>query len=101
MQYKNGLIRGVHSLEGDNSEILDHLSASGGRGLTREVAFGGRGLTREGTTVHVLYRNLFYTDVSDRPFNLKGGVWFFVSFRIFFFGQHKSLNSAIFFLSKF
>ena len=61
MQYKNGLIRGVHSLEGDNSEILDHLSAS-----------GGRGLTREGTTVHVLYRNLFYTDVRDRPFNLKG-----------------------------
>ena len=61
----------MHSLEGDNSEILDHLSASGGRGLTREVAFGGRsltrevafggrGLTREGTTVHVLYRNLFY-----------------------------------------
>jgi hypothetical protein len=72
----------VHSLEGDNSEIFDHLSASGGRGLTREVAFGGRsltrevafggrgltrevafggrGLTREGTTVHVLYRNLFY-----------------------------------------
>jgi hypothetical protein len=37
----------VHSLEGDNSEIFDHLSASGGRGLTREVAFGGRSLTRE------------------------------------------------------
>ena len=32
----------------------------GGRSLTREVAFGGRSLTREGTTVHVLYRNLFY-----------------------------------------
>jgi hypothetical protein len=26
MQYKNGLIRGVHSLEGDNSEILDKKS---------------------------------------------------------------------------
>jgi hypothetical protein len=34
--------------------------AFGGRSLTIEVAFGGRGLTREGTTVHVLYRNLFY-----------------------------------------
>jgi hypothetical protein len=34
--------------------------AFGGRSLTREVAFGGRSLTREGTTVHVLYRNLLY-----------------------------------------
>ena len=29
----------------------------------------------------------------DRPFNLKGGLWFFVSFRNFFsVGQHKSQN---------
>ena len=32
--------------------------------------------------------------IRDRPFNLQGreggGLWFFVSFRIFFFGQHES-----------
>jgi hypothetical protein len=25
-----------------------------------------------------------YNNIRDRPFNLKGGLWFFVSFRIFF-----------------
>ena len=38
------------------------------------------------------------TVVRDRPFNLKGGLWFFVSFRNFFIGQHKSWN--IFFLPR-
>ena len=34
--------------------------------------------------------------VRDRPFNLQGRLWFFVSFRIFFFGQHESLNIYFF-----
>ena len=31
-----------------------------------------------------MYYNKLWLTLRDRPFNLKGGLWFFVSFRIFF-----------------
>ena len=51
-----------------------------------------------GTVTYVCICQSFLTKLRDRPFNLKGGLWFFVSFRILFFGQHKSQN--IFLLSR-
>ena len=44
---------------------------------------GGRGSTPP------LFFFCWITTIRDRPFNLQGGLWFFVSFRIFFFGQHE------------
>ena len=40
----------------------------------------------------------FWYCIRDRPFNLKGGLWFFVSFRIFFLGKHEL--EYLFFLSR-
>jgi hypothetical protein len=32
----------------------------------------------------LIFKNIVYHLLRDRPFNLKGGLWFFVLFRIFF-----------------
>ena len=47
-----------------------------------------------------LILELFRPYVKDRPFNLKGGLWFFVSFRKHFSEQRKSQNNICFCCAK-
>jgi hypothetical protein len=46
---------------------------------------------QERELLYMFYIEICSTDVRDRPFNLKGGVWFFVSFRI----KKKSDNTRV------
>ena len=54
---------------------------------------------QERELLYMFYIEICSTDVRDRPFNLKGGVWFFVSFRIFF--SDNTRVRIFFFVAKF
>ena len=47
-------------------------------------------------TLHCIF---FNNSIRDRPFNLKGGLWFFVSFRIFF-SDNTRVRILLFFVAQ-